>query len=432
MTEFLHNEQDYLERYKQEVEYKLNWGKSEEWRSQDFETLSQKIFEETGVMLSSTTLKRVWGKLKYDSVPNSNTLNALTAFIGHESWLEFRTKISEAETLNSPPVQALNKKKNKLKSATLKWAAATVFLAGFILLALGLQDGKRTFSKTELANITFTSTPVAQGIPNTVVFKYDISHIATDDAMIQQSWDRRLQFDIDPNKHEVTSTYYFPGYFRAKLLVDEVITKEHDLYIQSDGWITTLNRNPQPRYFLEDELKKDGFLGVKDQIIAEEHLKDGEELSVLAYHYVDDFGDLQSDNFSMEASFRNTHDKGNGICQFSKIVVLCTEGAFLIPFSIPGCTGDLRLVFNDVSKQGKENDLSAFGCDFSEWQDFKLEAKNRHVTMTLNGEPIHTLTYQHDAGRVVGFRFLFTGNGEVDNVRLLEKDGRVVFEELDF
>ncbi len=52
--------------------------------------------------------------------------------------------------------------------------------------------------------------------------------------------------------------------------------------------------------------------------------------------------------------------------------------------------------------------------------------------MALNGEPIHNLTYQHDAGRVVGFRFLFTGNGEVDDVRLFGAGGELVFEERAF
>ena len=429
MTEFLQQEQDYLERYKSLVEEKLNWGNSADWRHHDFETLSEKIFAETGVMLSSTTLKRIWGKLKYDSIPNSNTLNALAAFIGHENWIAFKAKAYPSHTTESEPTQYTTKKHNSSKKAPLKWAAISLFVIAFIILALGIQRGKRNFSAAELSNITFTSTPVSQGIPNTVVFKYDVSHLGTDDVMIQQSWDKRLQFDIDADRHEVTSTYYFPGYFRAKLLVEGQIVKEHDLYIKSDGWLATLNTKPQPRYFLEEELIDKKWLGIKEDIVLEAQSKAAEPPVVVGFHYVDDFGDLQSDHFTMEASFKNTYDKGDGVCQFSKIVVLCTDGAFLIPFSIPGCTGDIRLVFNDVVQLGKENDLTAFGCDFSDWQDFKLEVEDREVTMSLNGQPIHSLTYQENAGRVVGFRFLFAGNGEVDNVRLLGADGALAFEE---
>ena len=97
MTDFLRNEKEYLEQYKLFVESKLNWGESKGWRHQDFESLSEKIFSETGVMLSSTTLKRIWGKLKYDSIPNSNTLNALAAFIGKENWLEFKSSVDQLQ-----------------------------------------------------------------------------------------------------------------------------------------------------------------------------------------------------------------------------------------------------------------------------------------------------------------------------------------------
>ena len=71
------------------IEKKLAWGKSDTWRSQDFETLSEKILEETKVMLSSTTLKRIWGKVSYESTPNMATLNALAQFAGYENWRVF-------------------------------------------------------------------------------------------------------------------------------------------------------------------------------------------------------------------------------------------------------------------------------------------------------------------------------------------------------
>ncbi|WPQ63248.1 hypothetical protein SIO70_00025 [Chitinophaga sancti] len=47
------------------IETRLNWGKSSEWTNYDFEKLSVAIQDKTGVTLSVTTLKRLWGKLKY-------------------------------------------------------------------------------------------------------------------------------------------------------------------------------------------------------------------------------------------------------------------------------------------------------------------------------------------------------------------------------
>src|SRR5687767_11960725 len=70
------------------IEAKLGWEESRYWTNSDFETLSEKILIETGVQLSTSTLKRVWGKIKYESVPQVATLNALACFAGYQSFRE--------------------------------------------------------------------------------------------------------------------------------------------------------------------------------------------------------------------------------------------------------------------------------------------------------------------------------------------------------
>lgn len=53
------NEAFYIEKCRELIEERLAWGSSEHWQNQDFENLSQKIFEVTEVSLSSSTLKRI-------------------------------------------------------------------------------------------------------------------------------------------------------------------------------------------------------------------------------------------------------------------------------------------------------------------------------------------------------------------------------------
>ncbi|HEY4322656.1 MAG TPA: hypothetical protein VGN20_01690 [Mucilaginibacter sp.] len=71
-------------------ESNTGWGDSDEWTNEDFVTLSEKIQERTGVALSHVTLKRVWGKVKYESLPNTHTLNTLVQFLGYENWRDFK------------------------------------------------------------------------------------------------------------------------------------------------------------------------------------------------------------------------------------------------------------------------------------------------------------------------------------------------------
>src|SRR6218665_4129146 len=84
------------------IEEKLGWGKSENWVNYDFEKLSDAIHERTTVRLSVTTLKRIWGKLKYDSAPTLTTLNTLAQFAGYSDWRNFRQEDHMAEVEEVP------------------------------------------------------------------------------------------------------------------------------------------------------------------------------------------------------------------------------------------------------------------------------------------------------------------------------------------
>src|ERR1700761_2973367 len=75
-------------------EFNTGWGDSDDWTNQDFVVLSEKIQKRTGVALSHVTLKRVWGKVKYDSHPTTHTLNTLVQFLGYENWRDFRSQNS--------------------------------------------------------------------------------------------------------------------------------------------------------------------------------------------------------------------------------------------------------------------------------------------------------------------------------------------------
>lgn len=83
------------------TEAKLEWGSGDNWSTQDFEAVSIKVLEVTGINLSVTTLKRLWGKIKYESSPTVTTLNALAKFNGFENWRAFQ----QAERKDDPEVE---------------------------------------------------------------------------------------------------------------------------------------------------------------------------------------------------------------------------------------------------------------------------------------------------------------------------------------
>lgn len=71
----------------------------------DFRFLSARIHAHTGEVLSSTTLKRLWGYLSEEVEPHGSTLSTLARFSGYASWNDFCDKLSRlADGVNEQPL----------------------------------------------------------------------------------------------------------------------------------------------------------------------------------------------------------------------------------------------------------------------------------------------------------------------------------------
>src|SRR5262249_15573204 len=138
-----------------------------------------------------------------------------------------------------------------------------------------------------------------------------------------------------------------------------------------------------------------------------------EKPTTLTYHLVQPFEGLHSDNFTLETSFQNTYSEGPAVCKTAKVFVLCSNGAFIIPFTIPGCVSDVNLKLADQTWEGKSNDLSVFGIDPSQKINLKVEVKDRKVAIWCNGKLLREVSYNTNAGAVVGLRYSFLGAGTV-------------------
>ncbi|HUB60015.1 MAG TPA: hypothetical protein VL978_04910 [Puia sp.] len=107
----MQTDESLIRQVKKMFEEKTGWGNSDTWTNQDFLQLSELIRDATGITLSHVTLKRVWGKVKYDSLPNTHTLNTLAQFLGYDNWrdLAARHPITQPlrEATQNPPEASL-------------------------------------------------------------------------------------------------------------------------------------------------------------------------------------------------------------------------------------------------------------------------------------------------------------------------------------
>jgi hypothetical protein len=415
--------QSHIDECLNRIEKKLNWGSNEQWTNQDFELLVDEIFKKTGTNLSLTTLKRIWGKVDYQSQPSSSTLNVLAQYLGYSHWRDFQNHLVD-EPLPERPKQQPAVTRNWRSLLNRKTAFAFVVLIALSSLFFFI-DRREVFFKSE--EVTFSSKIVTEGLPNSVIFDYDVSKVIADSFFIQQSWDPRRRVRISPNETKHTSFYYYPGYFHAKLIANDQVIREHEVFVESDGWIAMIERFPEPIYINEYMVPEGNLLVDLDHFEQrQEHYQDRDFW--IDYYFVEEMGETDGNNFEYECRIRNNSDLGS-VCHESRISLICTNGRYNIPLCMPGCVSNLDLTLGDSYYSGKEHDLSPLGCDLTQWIDFKLKVADKKCEISINDSTVMTESYRMDLGRIVGIKFKFNGTGEVDNILLKDQDQSISFQE---
>ena len=397
------------------IEEKLGWGNSSDWSSQNFEHLSEKIQENTGVTLSHNTLKRLWGRIPYNSNPSTATLNTLAKFIGYENW--------SAYCANNFNEKHTRKKSRQLIHDIRKWfknqnsAILIVLLIFSVLLVLiGLSSYLTT---TPNKSFSFTSKKIAEGLPNSVIFKVEASNADDNDKIqVQQSWDVSKRQIINKKDSLVTSVYYNPGYFDAKLIVNNQIVKRHGVLIPSNGWLALMETDNQPVYFKPNEFFSEKGVAILPEIINRYETNIPINTTVVNYYWVEDFKGLKVDDFKMETSFKNISIQNNISCQKSSIVIYCEGEVILIPLSIKGCIADLNMHILDKTILGNRNNLSNFGVDFSDWVSVKCVSKNDTLTIFVNDNVAYQAPLKGKTNRIYGIKYRFEGTGAVSKLQI--------------
>ena len=385
----------------------LNWGAVSGWSTRDFDHLSELIFDKTSIRLSVTTLKRFLGKVAYENKPAPATLDAISAFVGYANYLDFYASIPKAEKRLQRPFPKR------------KGALALMFgvLVAGVILTLAFMD--RGVSGLDASRVSFSIKKVTTGLPNTVVFNYDVTRVSAEQVEIQQDWDSTKRYAVDPAQHVFTHYYEYPGYYNAKLVVNSNILLEEDLFIPSDGWLAVLsdvNGQRPPRYLGAGEFESDSLLRVSDAVLGE--LRQAPDASVLDFYNA--FADPSTDfsDFEFRARIRFNIQSGKIPCEFRKIVFFGTKMFMRIPLSVPGCVAQNRLKLGSKVVDGAENDLSEFSVESGQWAAVKVTNKSNSLSVYVDEKLVFETRLTDDFGKLAGVRFSFNGSGEVSHLQL--------------
>jgi len=424
----MRHEDVYLKDCLCKIESHLNWGPGEQWTTNDFRALSEKIHGTTGTHLSVATLKRLWGTIDYSSKPTATTLNALAQYLGHENWKAFQFS---HPSVNGDQPTATTSKKPKRGSflAVGLMAVAVLVMAGLIYFFSQMEDMEPATDHYAASNYSFSSKKaVSEGVPNSVIFDFDASAAWENDTIfIQQTWDKKLREKVARNQTVHTSIYYHPGYFHAKLVINDSIVKQHPLYITTTGWLPLAEQEKVPVYFKPQEaIAEDGTLALPIDLIRQNNIPLQPETPWVSFYNVREFAGVMSDNFVFETELKNDFHEGAGVCQHTEIHILLKGGAIIIPLAIKGCVSGLAIYDMD----GMVPDPTPLGVDFSDWAKVRYVVKDKVGSLYINEKLAYdSLNLNFGPVDIVGLRYRFQGTGSIKSVRLLHPEDNVVYEE---
>lgn len=396
-----------LEALKKIIEQQLGWGNSETWQGKDFNELSELIRQKTRVALSESTLRRIMGKSAYPHLPSSTTLDTLAVFAGFNSWREFKRQ-KKIIRVAAPPVQ----KKRSARRRLIVYAAIAVFL----LLATAAIYWKD--NATAYAAYTFGSKSVTRDIPNSVVFNYHVDPREKKPVFIQQSWNPATRTGVSARGTYLTSVYYRPGFYLAKLVVGDRVVKEHPLLLPTKGWLGLIAQAPVPVYLKPAEFVFAGKLAILSPAITGNQVPLGPQPPKAELYNVGNFPPIPAGNFSFSVQVRDGYRNGAGVCQLVNIGLITDGTPVVIPLSAKGCIADINVFNGRDMISGKTADFSGFGTDLSRWVNASCKTTRGKLEYFVNGQLAYSCAAPPPSVHIIGVGFTFQGTGEVRDIRL--------------
>jgi hypothetical protein len=425
-------EHDYILLYRTLVEKKFQLGAGEgKLKQRELEYIGQQVEQKSNIKLSISTLKRLW-RNDVNQVPHPSTLDALVSILDYKDWQDFKKRNAiEIEANNgqvSSPAQSI-----LVRSVPIFVVAGGVLMLALFVILFGFN--KKNPGVEISGPIEFRADKmISSGVPNTVMFHYDLSSVKADSFFVQQSWNPRDKTRIDPANNYYSVTYYTPGFHFARIMANDSILKFANIHIRTDGWLPLIKydlRERKPLYLDPQRILSDGFLGVDENLLKDANV-DASRDFFLRYYNIRDFEGVDSDNFDLETRVRCDKLSDNTVtstpCPSFELILITEEDVFFLPLTSKGCIGELRLGVGDVYKEGKIHDLSAFGIeDPYQWQILRIKNENKRATIFVNGAPAHEVNYSKSFGKIKGMIFTFTGSGSIDYVRLMDLKGNSVY-----
>ena len=386
---------DHMRRIVLEIERKLQWGSVRQWKNRSFIELSNKVKRASGVRISTDTLKRIFGKVptEHDYDPQLATKDALAKFLEYEGWYDY---------LESSGGQ------HKIKVLTSRNVVGGVFL---VVLLLAIFIWRSGFYTSRNHEFSIQGKYLLGDAYHTVAFEYDLSEV--DQEEIYLDFGDGTRSELDKELSTITHYYRGPGLYPIHLFIGGKIMYDTVAYLTTDGWEahTFFDQGDHVEY-LPIHHFKDSLTGLMQ---AERNVPmrmgiDTTKMYWVQFSNYKNYG-IDGDHFILESVLKNDLEIVPARCNHIKIHVIGENGSIKLYFLREGCSRWVQLEFGEVKLQGTNQDLSAFGKDFLDFQSVRIENRDKRVKVYFNDIKLIEQHYTMPLGEIKGVAYIFSGIG---------------------
>lgn len=442
-----HQEPDFLGLLIAELAKKVGWGDPTQWNSSQLRILEEQIETLTRIRISEYTLRRIIHRQVAN--PQMATRNALARFVGYESWYLFtqwanevrreRDVTEKAPTIKSAwmdsphsdtpeerqsgkeeaaPFLSADKGTLLRRIPTVGWIVIGVLLA--VIVWPWLVPGR-----FKLLAAHETNTP-----PLEVKFSWQYPFWVTDSLFLEiDSYNEKNRFALPASKGTMQYTFMIPASSEVRLVYKNRVRKRMRIRVASKDWVIVTKTAANYWFFLDKDplFLEEGALRFPPRLAREYNLSPLNPS--IHYRYIG--ANLANGNrFRFEAEVRNSRSDGAVPCYDMEVALYARNGMFRAGINAGACSSQLRVVASENEVRGEFSDLSVLSAiNPDNWQHLTMEARDKTLRFSVNGEELFSLPYQEPLDSIYGFDIRCKGFGRVSRVALFDKGNELLYQE---
>ncbi len=383
----------YLPLLKLKIEKQLGIPRNQEMHHKDFQLLEEQIFAATKVRISTSTLKRIWGTVKYESLPQIQTIDVLSRFAGYRNWYHFVKKKKSSRFINKK-----------------------VFFSLFIIFCV--VTALFYYFNTTPPGYTFNFFCKNQEYPADIRVNYAFDK-AVDDFYIKFSFSDHI-ISLKEKDSLLLKRIYHPGLQHVKLFYKKKLLEKHSFFVNTHGWVVTESFQHSAPWFKKNVTIENGKLYNLPSIADNEH--------TAHLNYYQKFEDYQG-LLEMKTLFRLSYSDKNTVFHKATIGLDFEHGMIDLGFISPGNKSKSHLIIGKEVISGFKNDLINMEIEKDVWNPLMVKLKDSVVVAQLDGEEIFRYPVQSSLGKFTGMNFHSKDTIAFEYVTITGKNGDVIYKD---